>query len=115
MNKLCPCGREASGFAYDPRLAGVSADPPIASCSYAHLKIISQAKGRVADMALTDTENMAVMNAGPIIGEYLENMRVTDFREMSYEEYMDAIAKIFDACLEERGKLFEAKSGGVPF
>lgn len=113
MNKLCPCGREASGFAYDPRLAGVSADPPIASCSYAHLKIISKSKGQI--VPLTDTENKAVMATGPIAGEYLDKLGKTDLAQMSYEEWCDFLAFTVDTFLAERGKLFEAKSGGVPF
>lgn len=111
--KICPCGREASGFAYDPRLAGVSADPPIASCSYAHLKIISKSKGQI--VPLTDTENKAVMATGPIAGEYLDKLGKTDLAQMSYEEWMDFIATTCDAFLAERAKLFEAQSGGVPF
>jgi len=109
---LCPCGREARGFAYDPRLAGVSTDPPIAACSLAHLKIIAKKKGKI--MPLTDTENQAVMNAAPIAGEYLEKLGKTDLALMSYEEWMDFIAATCDAFLAERGKLFEAQSDGVP-
>lgn len=111
--KLCPCGREASGFAYDPRLAGVSADPPIASCSYAHLKIISKSKGQI--VPLTDTENKAVMATGPIAGEYLDKLGKTDLAQMSYEEWMDFVAHVCDSFLDERAKLFETQSGGVPF
>jgi hypothetical protein len=110
--RLCPCGREAIGFAYDPRIAGVSDAPPIAACSFAHVEIIKARKGKV--VPLTDTENLAVMNAAPIAGEYLDKLGKTDLAEMSYEEWMDFIAATCDAFLTERGKLFEAQSGGVP-
>lgn len=113
MNKLCPCGREASGFAYDPRLAGVGTGPPIASCSYAHAHIIAKRKGQI--VPLTDTENKAVMATGPIAGEYLDKLGKTDLALMSYEEWMDFVAHVCDSFLDERAKLFEAQSGGVPY
>lgn len=112
MNNLCPCTRQASGFAYDPRLAGVSQGPPVAACCMAHLKIITQKKGQI--MPLTDTENLAVMNAAPLAGEYLDALGKTDLALMSYEEWCDFIAAVFDSCLAERGKLFETQSCGVP-
>lgn len=109
---LCPCTRQATGFAYDPRLAGVSVDPPVGACSLAHVQIIAARKGKV--VPLTDTENLAVMNAAPIAGEHLEKLGKTDLALMSYEEWMDFIAATCDAFLAERGKLFEAQSDGVP-
>lgn len=97
---------------YDPRLAGVGLGPPIAACSFAHVEIIKARKGKV--VPLTDTENLAVMNAAPIAGDYLEKLGKTDLAEMSYEEWMDFIAATCDAFLTERGKLFETQSSGVP-
>jgi hypothetical protein len=112
MHNLCICGREATGFAYDPRLAGVGTDPPMGACCLAHLNIISANKGRqpVATQ-LTDNENQAVMNASPAIGEYLESTGVTDMAQMSYEQWLDFLAFAFAATCDERAKLW---ADGVP-
>lgn len=109
---ICPCGRSASGFAYDPRLAGVSTDPPVRACSIPHLNIIAKAKGKI--VPLTDTENKAVMATGDVAGQYLDKLGKTDLATMSYEEWMDFIAATCDAFLTAREKLFEAQSDGVP-
>ena len=106
----CPCGRTASGFGYQQ--PSVRNAPFIRACSPAHLHIIAQHKGNV--VALTDTENQAVMAASPAIGQYLEGTGVTDMAAMSYEQWMDFLAFAFEAVLDERARLWETQSGGVP-
>ena len=90
---LCPCGRTASSFAYDPRLAGVGTGPPVGACSLAHLKIIAKRKGNMEmPVPLQQSEYEMIMQASPIIGEYLEAQGVTDMAQMGYEQWLDFLA-----------------------
>lgn len=114
MNKLCFCGRQASGFGYDPRLAGAGLGPTVSACSLPHLNIITNRKGNMhVPTPLTKDEYNSIMEASPEIGAHLESTGITDMAKMSIEQWYDHITFVYQAICERNAARWA--DGDVPY
>lgn len=81
--KCAVCPREARGFGYNPKLAGVNGKAG-RTCSMKCLHIMKEKKGMID---ATPNETEAVMYGGQMGGEYLDELGKTNLAALSADEW----------------------------